>query len=320
MRRPSPRFALAAASILAISGGLLTSAPAMSLARFTDAAASTGSLGSDTLAPPTGLAATGGSSITLTWTPTVDTYATAYDVLRGSASGGPYGSVGSVTPGTATTTSDSPGAGTWYYVLRSEYQSWTSADSNQASATVGTPVTTAVTSCTTTAAQTVNAGDNNGYQSNPTRVCTDDGSVATDSNSGTNWANASCGTGATPNTVKDQHRFWGYAFGLPGTVSSIDGITVRADLGLNNNGGTTNVCVQLSWDGGTTWTTIKSLPVTGTALAAYTFGSTSDTWGRTWSAGEFSTANFRIRVINASTQSTKQFRLDYAGVSVTYTP
>ena len=314
------RVALMVAMLLA--SGLLASTPTFSLARFTDAATTTGSVTTDTLVPPTGLAATGGTSITLTWTPTVDTYATGYTVLRGSASGGPYTSVGSVTPRTAATTTDSPGAGTWYYVLRSVYQSWTSANSNQASATVpAVPVSTGEKACVaaSNAADTTSAGDNNGYESNATRVCTDDGSFASDSNSGTSTA-ASCGTGATPSTTKDRHRFWGYAFGLPGTVSSIAGITVRADLALNNNGGTTNLCTQLSWDGGTTWTTIKSVGIPSSGMASYTFGSASDTWGRTWDVGNFSTTNFRVRVIDASTQSNKQFRLDFVGVTVTYVP
>ena len=294
--------------------------PDMTLARFTDTATSTATISTDTLAPPTGLAATGGSSVTLTWTPTVDTYATGYTILRSAVSGGPYGAVGSVTPYSATTTTDAPAAGTWYYVLRSVFQSWTSVDSNQASATVGTPTTTTIKSCTTNAADTIGAGDNNGYQTNPARVCADDGSAANDSNSGTDTSTASCGTGATPNATKDRHRFWGYAFGLPATVSSISGITVRADLGMNNNGGTTNLCVQLSPDGGTSWTTIKSVPVSGTAQSIYTFGSTTDSWGRTWTRNEFNTGNFRVRVIDASTRANKQFRLDYVGVTVSYYP
>ncbi len=319
LRRPLGVVMLAA---ILLASTFLAATPRFSLARFTDTATSTGSLASDTLAAPTSLAATGGTSVTLTWTPTVDTYATGYTVLRGSASGGPYTSVGSVTPRTAATTTDSPGAGTWYYVLRSVYQSWTSADSNQASATVpGVPTSTGEKACVaaSNAADTVNAGDNNGYQSNATRVCTDDGSVASDANSGTSTS-ASCGTGATPSTTKDRHRFWGYAFGLPGTVSSIDGITVRADLALNNNGGTTNLCMQLSWDGGTTWTTIKSVGIPASGMASYTFGSASDTWGRTWAVGNFSTTNFRVRVIDASTMANKQFQLDFVGVTVTYVP
>jgi hypothetical protein len=319
-RRRLRRGSRRASALIAIAACLVLGGPAMSLARFVDTDLSSGTIATDTLSPPTSLAGTATSTVSLTWTPTVDTYATGYLLYRGTATGGPYAPVGPVTPGSASSTTDAPGSGAFYYVLRSVYQSWTSVNSNEAAVTVGPPTTTTVRSCTTTAADTVAAGDNNGYQSNPSRVCTDDGSAATDSNSGSAHTNASCGTGATPATVKDRHRFWGYAFGLPGSVSSIAGITVRADLGMNNSGGTTNLCVQLSWDAGATWTSIKSVPVSGTAQSAYTFGSSSDTWGRTWAVGDFSTANFRVRVINASTQSNKQFQLDYAGVSVSYYP
>ncbi len=308
---------------LGLTVGLLASLAAghasTSLARFTDAAVSTGALASDTLAPPTALGASGGTSVTLTWTPTSDSYATGYDVRRGTVSGGPYTSVGSVTPGSASSTTDSPGTGTWFYVLRSVFQGWASADSGQASAIVALPVSTAYAACTTTAADTSGAGDNNGYQSNPARACVDDSLDATDANSGTGGTQ-SCGTGATPATTKDRHRFWGFATGVPGTPRSIDGINVRADLGMNNATGTTNVCAQLSWDAGATWTTMKSVALTASAEAAYTFGGTADTWGRTWAASELSTANFRVRLIDASTQTNKRFDLDYVAVSITYTP
>jgi hypothetical protein len=311
------RLGLAAITILLV--GAIAGVPT-SLARYTESADSSGSFEADTLAPPTNLTASGGTSVGLTWAPTTDGYADGYELYRGSAAGGPYTLVGPVTPASASSTSDGPANGTWYYVLRSVFGSWSSADSNEASATVGpSSVTTAFATCTNNAADTTNAGDNNGYQGNPARACVDDGSAATDSNSGTGGT-ASCGSGSTPATTKDRHRFWGMAFGLPGSVTAIDGITVRADVGMNNNGGTTNVCVQLSWNGGTTWTTMQSAAINGTAQATYLFGSASSTWGRTWAVGDFGTSNFRVRVIDASSQNTKEFRLDYIAVSVTYRP
>ena len=306
-------FGLLALAALAIPSGSLT------LARFTDADDVSGTVTAETLAPPTVLAAVGGSTITLTWTPTVDTYATGYDVRRGSASGGPYGSIATVTPGTATTTSDAPGPGTWYYVLRSLYQSWASADSGQASATVGTLTSTAYAACVSQAADTSGAGDNNGYQGRPARACVNDSSFATDTNSGTGGTQ-SCGTGAVPDARKDRHRLWGYALGLPGAVTSIDGIRVRADVRLNNVTGTTNLCAQLSGNAGTTWTTMQAVAVASTTETTIVFGGTADTWGRTWTLAELSTARFRVRLIDASTLTTKRFDLDYVAVSVSYTP
>ncbi|MDP2674685.1 MAG: hypothetical protein Q8Q00_07240 [Dehalococcoidia bacterium] len=90
---------------------------------------------SDTLDPPTGLTATGGSSsIVLNWTATVDTYASGHRVLRGTASGGPYTQIAEVTPRTNITYTDSPAVGTYYYVVRAFYQSWESVNSNEATA------------------------------------------------------------------------------------------------------------------------------------------------------------------------------------------
>lgn len=298
---------------LAIPNGSLT------LARFSDADVVGGTVAADTLAPPTVLAAVGGSSITLTWTPSVDIYATAYDVRRGAASGGPYSSIATVTPGTATTTTDAPGAGTWYYVLRSLYQSWASADSSQASATMSTSTSTPYAACVSQAADTTGAGDNNGYQGSPARACVNDSSFATDGNSGTGGTQ-SCGTGAVPDARKDRHRLWGYALGLPGTVTSIDGIRVRADVRLNNVTGMSNLCAQLSWDAGATWTTMQAIGVATSTETTVVFGGTADTWGRAWTPAQLGTADFRVRLINASTRTSKRFDVDYVAVSVTYTP
>ena len=92
----------------------VASGSASTLAAFTDTDAATSSITADTLAPPTGLAASGGASIALTWTPTVDSYATGYSVLRAGVTGGPYTAVGSVTPRTAAAPTDAPAPGTWF--------------------------------------------------------------------------------------------------------------------------------------------------------------------------------------------------------------
>jgi hypothetical protein len=60
--------------------------------------------------------------------------------------------------------------------------------------------------------------------------------------------------------------------------------------------------------------------VTAAAQTAYQFGSTSDTWGHTWTAAELSTTTFRLRIIDASSVPTRDFSLDYVAISVTYTP
>jgi hypothetical protein len=309
---------------LAIGFALLLAVafPASStLARLTDAAASTGSIAAHALNPPTLLSAVGGSSVTLSWVHSVDSYATGYAVYRSATSGSGYALVSNVGPGTASTTTDSPGTGTWYYVLQTTYQSWTSANSNQASATVSVATSTALVTCVgaSNAADTSGAGDNNGYQSNPARACVNDSLYAVDTDTGSGGTQ-SCGSAGTPDPTKDRHRWWGFAFGLPGTVTSINGISLQADLKLDATSGSHNLCAQLSWDGGTTWTTIKSVAITAAAETTYTFGTTSDTWGHAWSATQLNTTNFRLRVIDASSQGARDFSLDYLAISVSYSP
>lgn len=299
-----------------LTAGLLGGAP-ITLARFTGSVNRSASFGTATLQPPTALTGTGGASVGLSWTASSSTGASGYNVLKSATSGSGYSQIGSVTPVTATATTDAPAAGTWYYVLRTYFASWTSATSNEVSVVVaGGPTSTGPVQCsgTSNAAETTNAGDNNGYESLPANACAVDGSVATDGSTGTGGAN-SC-TAST----KDKHRWWGYAFGLPATVTSINGITVAPVAGMNNNGGETWLCVQLSWDGGTSWTAAKNVVLSGTGLAAYSLGGTADTWGRTWAPADFSSASFRVRVIDSTTQPNKDVRLDGLGVSVAYTP
>ncbi len=296
---------------------LLVGQAPVTLARYTDQAVSTGSLASGTLQPPTTLAASGGAIITLTWGATPTTAAAGYHLYRATSSGGTYTLVQTITPRTTVTITDNPGsAGTFWYRLRAYVQNWESVDSNTVSAFDGT---TAFAACVSNAADTTTAGDNNGYQTNAGNACADDSVFAVDTNSG-NGGTASCGSGAAPDTTKDRHRFYGFVTGLPGSVTSINGIQVRADLALDSITGTTNLCAQLSWDGGTTWTTIQSQAVTVAAETTYVFGGTANLWGRAWTLAQLNTTNFRVRIIDASTQATRDFSLDYVAVSVTYTP
>jgi hypothetical protein len=300
----------------ALANAIVGATPSASLARLTAAATATQAFTADVLAPPTALAATGGTSAGLTWTITTDAYATGYQVHRGTVSGGPYSQVATVTPRTTASTSDTPAAsGTYYYVLRSYFQSWVSLPSNQASAVVTlAPVATGFKGCTGTSNAADTGGDNNGYETNPANACGDDAVFATDANSG-NTTTISC-----TNAGKDRHRYWDFGLGVPASVLSVNGIQVRADVGQNNTTGTNQVCIQLSRDAGTTWTTAKSVALAGTAIATYNFGATNDTWGRTWTGAQLSNANFRVRVIDVTNQTTKSFFLEYLAVQVTYTP
>ena len=305
---------LAVLAGVVVVAALAVSTP-VTLARFTAAKNAAATFGTGSLLPPTGVAGTGGSSASLTWTASTSSSATGYHLLRSSTSGSGYTQVSSITPVSATATTDSSGSGVWYYVLDTYLGGWTSGLSNEASVTIGPARSTSIVGCANQAAETVHAGDNDGYETNPANGCAEDGKVAVDANSGTN-TKLDC---ADPG--KDRERFWGYSFGLPGTVGSIGGITVQLVMGLNNNSGSSRVCVQLSWDGGASWTAPQTVAVNKVPLNAYTLGSATDVWGHAgWTATQLGATNFRVRLTDMSTSASKDFELAYLGASVGYTP
>jgi choice-of-anchor B domain-containing protein len=167
----------------------------------------------------------------------------------------------------------------------------------------------------TNAAVTSRAGDNNGYQITPPNAHADGAGVAQDVDSGTN-NNSSC----TQNS-KDKHHFYDYNISLPGGAS-VTGIEVRLDAFVDSVGSNApKMCVQLSWDGGVTWTTAKQTPTLTTSEASYFLGGTADTWGRTWTLTNLSNTNFRVRVIDVASGSnapSRDFSLDWIAVRVSY--
>jgi hypothetical protein len=107
--------------------------PTLAILSETETVAST--LTTTSLHAPTNLSASAALvlRVNLSWTATTDPRATGYQVLRGTANGGPYSQVATVTSAATTTFQDTvPLPGVYYYVLRTYYDSWTSANSNQA--------------------------------------------------------------------------------------------------------------------------------------------------------------------------------------------
>ena len=294
---------------------LVTMGATVAGAAFGDPVTSTANLfATDTLDPPTALSATvAGTTVNLAWTATPDSYATGHRVLRGTVSGGPYTQIAQVTPRTTTTYADSPGVGTFYYVVRAYFQNWESVNSSQASATVSTTTNTGFANCTTDAAITTNSGDNNGFQLNPGNACADDAAFAEDTDGGI--ANSV----VCSSTARDRHLYYNYDISIP-AGATINGIEVRLDAWVDLGGGNQQLCAELSWDGGTTWTAATTTTnLTGTETT-YILGSASDTWGRTWSAAELSNPTFRVRLTMVANSTAREFRLDWVPVRVTYTP
>ncbi|MEW6402749.1 MAG: carboxypeptidase regulatory-like domain-containing protein [Chloroflexota bacterium] len=161
---------------------------------------------------------------------------------------------------------------------------------------------------TANASQT--GGDNNGYQTTPTNAYLDDGVFALDLDSGTN------STLTCTNKGKDAHRFYNYGINIPGT--SVTGIEVRLDALVDSAVGSPKICVQLSWNGGSSWTAAKETTTLSTTEQTYILGGTTDTWGRTWSLSDFTNANFRLRVIDVASNTARDFSLDWITIRITY--
>jgi myo-inositol-hexaphosphate 3-phosphohydrolase len=173
------------------------------------------------------------------------------------------------------------------------------------------PVDTGLRSPTANAAVTSSAGDKNGFQTNPANAHADDGLFAVDTNSGSGTS-TSC-----TSSSKDKHRFYNYGVSVP-TGATIKGIEVRLDAKVDSTSGSPKLCVQLSWNGGATWTAAKATPRLTTSEATYMLGSATDTWGRSWTVGDLTDTSFRVRVISVASSTSRDFSLDWVAVRVTY--
>ena len=149
-------------------------------------------------------------------------------------------------------------------------------------------------------------GDNNGFESNPWDAYANGGGYAYNNN----------GEG-------DRHLYYGYNFsGIP-SGATIDGIEVRLDWWVDFTTGTNDIGVELSWDGGSTWTSAQNTSGDSTSQSTSILGGSSDNWGHTWTTNELSSTNFRVRLTcNCSGYyfcGYQDFSLDWVPVRVTYT-
>lgn len=154
-------------------------------------------------------------------------------------------------------------------------------------------------------------GDGNGFEVNQGLAFRDGFGPAIDIDSGTSTS-ASCSDAG-----KDRHRFGTFGLELP-PLAAIGGISVRLDARADSGAGGPFMCVELSSDGGATWTAPK---MTGTLLfgeTQITLGGAADTWGRSWTPSDIEGSNLLVRVTNVSSQLQRDFFLDYAAVSVFY--
>ena len=155
-------------------------------------------------------------------------------------------------------------------------------------------------------------GDGNGFQTSPSAAHADDAAFAVDTDSGSTDSTSCTSSG------KDRHRFRDYGLTLP-AAASIKGIQVRLDARADSSSGSPRMCVQLSWNGGSSWTSAKTTSTLSSSEATYVLGSTTDRWGRTWSASNLTNTNLRVRVITISSSRSRDFSLDWIAIKVHYT-
>jgi hypothetical protein len=174
---------------------------------------------------------------------------------------------------------------------------------------VGTPGSTGFLNCAADAPGA--GGDGNGFEVSAAAACGDGGANAADNNSGTSTS-TSCS-----NSGKDRHVFRDFNISVPaGAV--IDGFSVRLDSWVSSTSGTRFQCVDLSWNGGASWTSAKTTSSLSGSQATYTLGNSSDNWGRSWSPGDVSNGNFQVRVTDVASTS-RNFNLDWVALNVHYT-
>ena len=173
-----------------------------------------------------------------------------------------------------------------------------------------TPTSTPTPSCSAgdtgflnpTAEAADTGGDGDGFEVNPTYAFGDDTLSA-----------------ANVNGPGDRHRYYNYGISIPAGCS-VSGIEVRLDWWLQSTWGANSMSVELSWDGGATWTAAQSDATETTSEHTAILGGSSDTWGRSWTAGELSDGTFRVRVTSNGNRWWVDFFLDWVPVRVYYAP
>ena len=160
-------------------------------------------------------------------------------------------------------------------------------------------------------------GPNNWGFNNPT-------GAYTDGTGPDGWSYAWAMPGTMYGKPFNVHEFYGYGFSVP-LGDTINGIEVRMDAWRITATTTGSLAVELSWDSGTSWTTMGygtgTLPY---GEKTYYEGSTSDTWGHTWTTSELGNNYFRVRLTTSCsgsiTCSSRTFYLDWVPVKVYYGP
>jgi len=158
-------------------------------------------------------------------------------------------------------------------------------------------------------------GDGDGFERNPGNAYADGGGYAESRDNGVPGG----GPWDPPADPTERHRYYDFNFNIP-SDATIQGIEVRLDWWLDNTSGSNRMDVELSWDGGTHWTSAKTDSQETTSQHTVVLGGSEDGWGKStpWTPAHFSNGNFRVRLSTTSSSENRDFYLDWVAVQVTY--
>lgn len=157
------------------------------------------------------------------------------------------------------------------------------------------------------------AGDNNGFEVSAINAYLSDNLYAADNNSGTGTS-TSC-----TNNKKDKHLYYNFNISLPGGAV-VKGIQVQLEARADSTANSPSMCIELSWNGGGSWTASKRTTTLGVSDALFLLGGSTDTWGRSWTLADLGNTSFRLRITNVSSSTARDFFLDWLAVNIFYQP
>jgi len=191
------------------------------------------------------------------------------------------------------------------FAIATGFGTYSDQDDNSGNAFSSAPSFAGTGYCSPSAQAATTGGDNNGFELNPTYAFGDDALYASNVD----------GPG-------DRHVYYNYGLAPP-SGSTIEGLRVRLDWWLDAVDADNSMSVELSWDGGTNWTSAKTDTVESAAEHTGIVGGAGDTWGRIWTTSELDNSNFHVRLTCTCTGGgqcdSRDFYLDWVAVNVYYT-
>ncbi|NNF08318.1 MAG: DNRLRE domain-containing protein, partial [Candidatus Eisenbacteria bacterium] len=122
---------------------------------------------------------------------------------------------------------------------------------------------------------------------------------------------------ARENRNGDAQDWYDFHFQIP-AGATIKGIQINVEG--NNQGEANGVDIDLSWDGGTSYTSSGKGAIWPISMvdSIEIFGGPADGWGRTWSPSEFENGNFRIRLTRKGAVDSHDFHVNHIEANVSY--